>query len=147
MRVEVEKKLIEQEIKRYIAEDGKIFLTKYECEEYENKLKEKENRKKIESFEIKKMKGYMPISTDHICSDSNDYYWYKVNNETEWNILNETYGNTFSKPNTYPMIICVEESYWDGDCWDYYLDNMFEVTKSFWNLLGYKVNFEKVEDF
>ena len=55
MEIRTEKRIVEQLINTYIAEDGKEFGTKSECEDYEADLESARLRAGAEKFEIKEL--------------------------------------------------------------------------------------------
>lgn len=120
----------------YIAEDGREFkgmCAANDCNEYEREIA----RKDLDKLEIEKLEGYVPINIDF---DHDDYesYWFKINNEEDWNAVSGFYNAFFdfycNKPKSYPEILCVVEfeTYSNG----YFLSETIDEVKKFFKLFG-----------
>lgn len=153
MRTEVreEEKIIKDKHTIYIAEDGKEFDDIVVCKEYERRIKRNEVNKKLEKFIVRELEEQIPIHDDDCFSSCNAYRWFKVENEEEFNELNELLGEgryELYVPETYPTYICAEsENDFDIDGWttdySYTLDECMKVTKSYFEKFGYDVEFKK----
>lgn len=142
MKIVERKEVIEKVINTYIAKDGKEFNNERDCLWYERRLEVEESRNEADRFKIESMDNCIPINTNDFMSESSYYRWYKVENENDLHLLEKAYEIKLTVPKTYPEIICIEE--YDTDCYDYYMSNMFEVTKRFWKNLGYEITFNNI---
>lgn len=81
--------------------------------------------------------------------DGNEFYWYKVNDEDDFNTLNAYYEGKIDEPREYPNLLCLEvnECYINGllmfDVWSYELTDIMDSIKEFMEEFCYKVKFEK----
>jgi len=147
MRIEIEKKIIEQENNVYIADDGTEFTTQHDCEKYEKEQEKKAYIELAETLRIAELDEQTPLTCGETY-ENNTYRWYKVNNQEEFDALNKAYDNQVGTACliSYPQIICVEtcgyEPYQD-DCYSYFLSDCLKETGQFWKLFGYDVNFTK----
>lgn len=142
MKIIEKKEIVEKVINTYIAKDGKEFNNERDCLWYEKQLETEEAINKADRFKIESMDNYIPINTDGCMSENSYYRWYKVENDNDLRLLEKAYEIKLTAPTTYPEIICIEE--YDIDCYDYYMRDMIEVTKGFWNRLGYEVTFNNM---
>ena len=135
--------MIEEEYEVFIADDGTSFSTKSECIEYERNIK----RKPISKLRIEKLDGLVPL-TDGMTCDSNEFYWYKVKNEDDFNTLDSYYEGKVCEPKAYPNILCLEVSEWyvndnlNFDVYSYELTDIMDSIKEFMDKFGYKTEFE-----
>ena len=147
MEIRTEKKLVERDVYTYIAEDGKEFDTKVDCENYEREIEDARLRAGAERFEIKELEDTYPLDVDgQYISDNHSYKWYKVKNEEELKVVAEVYNRSddWNKLKAYPEVICVEyDDYWDNDAWMYLLSDMKKATDSFWRKHGFEVEFKE----
>lgn len=145
MKKEIRSRMIEEEYEVFVADDGVLFKTKSECIEYERIMK----RKPINKLHIEKLDGLVPL-TDGMTCDSNEFYWYKVNNEDDFNTLNSYYEGKVCEPNVYPNILCLEVSEWcignrySFDVYSYELTDIMDSVKEFMNEFDYKTEFKTV---
>jgi hypothetical protein len=116
MKIKEEKKVIEQVITTYVAEDGKEFKIEIECKDYEKSLLNKELENKLNSI---KQINYTPPVAD---SDHN-YVWFYITNQDEVNTINKYY-NSISNYNyveveveSFPCWYGIEEGY-DNEAWE-----------------------------
>ena len=65
-----------------MAEDGTTFDDESECVEYERNVK----MQPVSKLHIEKLDGLVPL-TDGMTCDGNEFYWYKVNDEDDFNAL------------------------------------------------------------
>ena len=160
-------------INAYQAEDGAIFYTKAECENYgdevmlykEELAKRKEKNKKdfqrimsMRAISVKKDIRYtVPISCGDI-PNSLDYMWFKVNTQEDFDFLNKFVIYECQDIEEYPAYICVELECADEEGFSemkyptfgvaaYSLDGCIRDTKIFFDKFGYKVNIEKDKSF
>ena len=144
MKKETRTRVIEEKYDVFIAEDGISFNTESECKEYERNTM----MQPVSKLHINKLDGWIPL-TDGMTSDGNEFYWYKVKNKEEFDILNMYYEGNVDEPKTYPEILCLEitEYYVSGRReWDVYTYKFSHIQKSivdFMKEFGYKVKFEK----
>lgn len=146
MEIRTEERTIKQLINIYIAEDGREFSTKVDCENYERELEDARLRAGAERFEIKELNDTYPLDTDgQEIQENHCYKWYRVNNTEELNIVANLYNEDFGEFKTYPQTICVEyEYYHDEFRWIYSLSDMKQSTVEFWKKHGFEVEFKEV---
>ena len=148
MRIETEIKMVEQEIVKYIAEDGLIFESECECKKYEEKQILQELIKQAEKLRMKELDDQIPLSDDGLMNENNTFRWYRLENQKDFKTLNKAYGNQLEEPKNYPEIMCVEtdgyEAYLD-DAYSYDMTTCKTITENFWEKFGYKVTFEREE--
>ena len=91
MKVNKEKKVIEQVITTYIADNGKEFKTEKECVDYEQLLLRKELENRLNS--IKQANCIPPVAdSDH------DYVWFYITKQEDIDTI-ESYYNSISSYN------------------------------------------------
>lgn len=149
MREEIrkEERTIVDEFSIYIAEDGKEFESKRECEKYEKQLL-------VEKYLDRELNDLIPIHYDSSFSDYNSYRWFKVNNKEEFDDLDEALSDNgyyyLHEVKTYPNYICLEseDDYelngWNTD-YNYNLDESMEIAKAYFDLFGIEVEFKRKE--
>ena len=147
MEIRTEKRMVEQLINTYIAEDGKEFDTRADCENYERELEDAKLRAGAEKFEIKELEDTYPLDVDaQYINDNHGFKWYRVNNKEEFNAVDKMYGGEVIEPKSYPETICVEyDDYYDSDAWTYLLSDMKRATSIFWERHGFDVEFKEVK--
>lgn len=144
MKKETKSRMIEEKYEVFVAEDGTTFDTASECVEYERNIR----MQPVSKLHIEKLDGLVPL-TDGMTCDGNEFYWYKVNDEDDFNTLNEYYEGKIDEPREYPNLLCLEvnECYIDGllmfDVWSYELTDIMDSIKEFMEEFRYKVKFEK----
>ena len=149
MRVKEETKMVEQTVTLYVAEDGTEFKSEHECRKYEEAKALEVFIEKAEVLRIKEFDDYLPLTCNGLTDDCNVFRWYKLESKEDFDIVESAYGyrSCFSKPNSYPEVMCVEtvgfEPYED-DSYNYNMEEIKGVTKEFWKMLGYNVEFEKI---
>lgn len=134
MRTELRKRVVEKTDLIFIADDGMEFYNEHSCVEYEKDMKRRVLEEELEKFEIKEARDYIPPSVD--ASDCSDYYWYRVQNNQQRELLNERY-NVDLYP-IYPDVICIEE-YARGEGYYYRAESLMLEIKELWSKLGYDV--------
>lgn len=148
MEIRTEKKLVEimQTTNIYIAEDGKEFDNKIDCENYEKELESAKLRAEAEVFELKEIEDVYPLDAQgKEVPENHCYKWYKVNNAEELNSVANLYNADFGEFKTYPQTICVEyDYYYDKYKWIYTLSDMQRQTIEFWKKHGFDVEFKEV---
>lgn len=89
MRIEKEPRSV------YIAEDGKRFESKTECEDYERALERKNNFKalkgKVDAIECIE-NSYPPFGYSYVDDERYEYRWYKPKNQEEVDALNRFFN-------------------------------------------------------
>ena len=149
MRVKEEVMVIEQTVKIYIAEDGKVFQYEHECRDYETKLHYSDKVKEAEKLRIEKFDQLTPIMYNNYLNNDNVFMWYKVESEKDLNTLKAAYDRLYDFDiKAYPELVCVEslyEPYEDEEAYHYTLTECKSITESFWEQMGYKVTLEKIE--
>lgn len=147
MKIKEETKIIEQKIITYVADDGTEFRTESECKDYEVKQFSKYLIEAAEKLRIPELDEYLPLSNDGLMNENNTFRWYKLNNETDFEIVNKAYGNSLNTPESYPEVMCVEtvgdEAYMDY-AYNYNMETCKKITENFWKELGVKVTFENI---
>lgn len=134
MRTELRKRVVEKMDLIFIADDGMEFHDEDSCKEYEQDLKRRGFEEELEKFEIKEARGCIPPSEEaRYCAD---YYWYRVQNDKQRELLNEQY-NVDLDP-IYPDVICIEE-YAEGEGYYYRAGSLMLEIKELWSKLGYDV--------
>ena len=98
-------KEIKEYLTKYIADDNKVFNSKYECELYENAKNQANSRKELEKY---RMVLPNPIVSYSHCPNA-EYLWYHVKNDDVYNLLERSFDkrnpNLKIKKSKY---ICVE---------------------------------------
>ena len=145
MEIRVEKRVVEVEDKIYIADDGKEFSTKVDCENYEREIEDARLRAGAEKFEIKELEDTYPLDTNgQEIQENHCYKWYRVNNAEELNTVANLYNGDFGEFKTYPQTICVEYEYYHNEFrWIYSLSDMKQSTIEFWKKHGFDVEFKE----
>jgi hypothetical protein len=112
MKVNNEKKVIEQVITTYISDDGKVFSNEKQCKDYEKSLKSKELEERLNLI---KQTNCVPPHAD---SDHN-YVWFYITNKEDINTI-ENYYNGLNDYNdveievkSFPSWYGIEEGYED----------------------------------
>jgi len=139
-------KVLKYEETVYISNDGKPFSTEAACLNHEKKYEHQLSVYIAEKYRIAELNEKVPIN----CSDMNEnnvFAWYRVNDKSEFDIVNNAYRNQLPVPKKYPEIICVEYSgyseIYTADFYGYFVSDMKALTEEFWKLLGYEVVFSK----
>ena len=148
MRIKEEVKIIEQTIKTYIAEDGTEFTSESECRDYEKMEMLDPRIAEAEKLRVPELDGIAPLLTDG-ANPNNTFRWYKLESEEDFETIKKACDITHLwEPDSYPELFCVEtfgyEPYMD-DGYGYPLTQCKEESLNFWNWMGYKVTFEKIE--
>lgn len=145
MTIREEEKVVKTKISVFVADDGKEFTSKYECEKYEEKQKKNKAVEQAETLRVSSLDDLMPITTDGLANENNTFRWYRLENEKDFKVVNNAYAGTLGKPSAYPEMMCVEtcgyEAYMD-DAYSYDMATCRATTEEFWKKLGYKVTFE-----
>lgn len=148
MKIKEEIKIVEQKVITYVSEDGTEFRTESECKDYETKKFVKNFIEAAEKLRITELDEHLPLSNDGLMNENNTFRWYKLENETDFEIVNKAYRNSLVVPESYPEIMCVEtvgyEAYMD-DAYSYDMTTCKKITESFWKKLGVKVTFENIQ--
>ena len=133
---------------KYIADDGREFMSEKECKDYEKQKERKYIIEESEKLRIKEIEDLMPLVLEETM-EQREYRWYKLQNENDYNTLSEAYSeNYFYEPASYPAIVCVETydyycDEYDGEAYNFTLDQCKQDTIKFWEQQGYKVRIEK----
>lgn len=147
MEIRKYKKIIEQEVTVYVAEDGTEFSSSRDCINYEANLRLEKKIKEVERLRIKELDGVIPFNNDGIMNCENEFRWYDVTNKDDFDAINDIYNNNLTQPVIYPEIICVETYGYDsygGDAYDYHMTACKKNTEDFWNQVGFKCVIERV---
>lgn len=143
MKINKEIKMVKQEVTTYIAEDGQVFSTEFDCLKHEEELEKKRRIEEAEKLRIEKLDNMIPINYDGLPNDYNCFNWYKLNTKEDFETLIEAYRNgNLEEPENFPTLYCVEtcgyEPYED-ESYSYDLVTCKTCTEKFWETLGYKV--------
>lgn len=143
MKINKEIKMVKQEVTTYIAEDGQVFSTEFDCLKHEEELEKKRRIEEAEKLRIEKLDNMIPINYDGLPNDNNCFNWYKLNTKEDFETLIEAYRNgNLEEPENFPALYCVEtcgyEPYED-ESYSYDLVTCKTCTEKFWETLGYKV--------
>lgn len=135
----VEKKTITT-ITEYIAEDGTVFNSAQNCEEYETEVLQK---KAIENIEHLKIEANTPPLSITYLNDEHEFLWYVAHNETDLKEIASAYGISLKniEMSKYPVTLCIENEY--GSYYPYTLEECERITASFWERFGYKINLQE----
>ena len=152
MRVEKRKVVIEKEI--FIAEDGKEFDSKYDCDDYEYELKmlrlEKSVDEKLRLYNVES--NWVSIANPDK-RVSKDYRWFKIENREDLELFckgYKQYHRGLADPGyveaflVYPDFICLVD-YPEGpdDPMWFSLSEMVGRSNSFLNQFGMEINIKK----
>ena len=143
--MKVKTEVVVQEVKRYIAEDGKTFLNEDDCLKYEKGLARARLKEKLDKIErCYEAWGMTPLDgCEHM--EYHDYKWYRPKTEEEASVLNEWYEIEYGIDNEeIGQWICIEEC--DDSSWSYALSYSIMRVKELFGLLGYDVTITKKED-
>lgn len=145
-------KIITIEKHVYVAEDGTEFYDEVQCKQYEKRLQQKQEEekalKKAKELEITELDEVMPLDDNGYPNDNWYFKWYKLNSVEDFQIIEKAYNESFSKPEEYPVIMCVESEalYEGGSAYNYLLPDIMRDTKLFFDKFGYDVKFKKVKE-
>lgn len=146
MKIKESKKIIEQTICTFVAEDGKEFDSQYECMKYEKEQEKKAAIEAAEKLSMSELDDKLPLSYD--VNENNSFRWYKVENKEAFDTVNKAYANSLQAPSHYPEIMCVEttgyEPYED-DAYSCTLTGLKATTEEFWQMMGFKVTLEPLK--
>lgn len=141
---------IEREVEVYIADDGKMFYSKSECEKHESDFKRKAVIGKANQLRITELDGVIPLDTEGGTGNERCWTWFKLESIEDWFALEDTFRTRIygDYPEKFPCIVCIEAEFEEyGDCpYVYSLDEMLVETKGFWHRFGYEVELKKVEE-
>lgn len=150
MEIRTEKRVVEEEVCTYIASDGKEFARKVDCEIYEDLLRRRDFIEQAESLLIEGL-DIMPLTDDDCPLEHNYYYWYKINNPDDFEVLKEALNDEWvfsEKEVNYPEIICIESNtenqYESDDVYSYKLSEIIMDAKRFFNHFGLEMILQKV---
>lgn len=151
MEIKYKKVMVEQTLKKYVADDGTEFNFEQDCKCYEEKMIQNKKIQAAENLRIKKLDEVVPISIGGEVNSDNIFIWYRIANEQDLETILEAYASRYGyvevgKPGKYPNVLCIEtighEEYEDSS-YGYWFDQMINDTKIFWKKLGYNVLLEK----
>ena len=146
MKIREKKEVVEKIVCTYIAEDGKEFISEYECKKYEKDLEKKAAIEAAEKFRIPELDDKLPL--DYDVNENNSFRWYKLSKKDDFDAVNKAYANSLQAPSHYPEIMCVEtvgyEPYED-DGYSCTLTGLKAITEEFWQMMGFKVTLEPLQ--
>lgn len=129
-------KYVETEVDVFMANDGKQFGTEQECLDYEAQLEEREKRRT--QLLIPELNGVLPAATNLGYCEDDDFSWYRLNSEDDFEFLNEYYEDDLNEPGSYPEIICVQEQYDHDENLSYLLTDIISDLNRFLGRFGYQ---------
>lgn len=140
-----ETKTYEATITKYIAYDGKEFMTEGDCRRYEANLK----FEKLNIETCNNAWGFPNTIDREQCTDTYDFIWYRPKSIEEIDALNEKY--ILSIPNScIGEWICIETNEEFGyeyiDSWYSTLSDGIDYAKRLFNILGYELTVTKKEE-
>lgn len=136
-----------EEVPYFVAEDGAEFPSKFECAKHEYKLFLKDRKKAAEKLRIKDVDLVPPTyDGDHDCIL---FHWYKIEDITDFNVLNQAYNGELYAPDSYPEIMGVEIdiSHADIATRGWYLSSIIEDINCFCEKFGYEVTENTKNDY
>ena len=147
MKINKTVKMVECEYVEYVAEDGKIFNSRFECEKHEMQLKYENDRFRAGQLKIDDLDDVIPINCDGLPNDNNIFRWYKLKSDDDFKILENAYiKSELDTPQKYPTIYCVETygyDIYDDDAYGYDIEMCKIETIEFWKKFGYNILFLK----
>lgn len=148
MEIRTKTRMVEEEVRTYIACDGTEFSFESECVEYEYGLVRAEAIKAANGLRIKRLDGVFPLDTNGEVEGGWWHYWFMIKNQNDWNILRKAFESDSGlekKLENYPEVVCIEEceDEFGSDPYVFKLSDMLIQTKEFWKLFGYEVELRK----
>jgi hypothetical protein len=147
MTVKTEKKMIETDIRTYVADDGKEFNFAYECEKYEKQLNKNKLRLKVECIENKGDKFDSAPLDGGEYYESHQFIWYRPKTNEDIDVLNEYYGlGCPLDQDSINQWVCIEMYDYDdpnGDTWVMHLEDSIRHIEFFLKEFGYEVEITK----
>lgn len=80
-------KEIKEYLTKYIADDGTVFSSKYECELYEKAKRQASNRKELEKYRVVLPNPIVPYSH---CPNA-EYLWFHIENNDVYNLVEHSF--------------------------------------------------------
>ena len=127
--------LITKEVTTYIADDGKEFSSKSDCEMYERDCAYKLLSKKHYN-DYPKAQGWPPY-TSFYCTDDYLFLWMRIADENDIELIKKCTVEIYSEIKI-GDIVCIETGY-DGERWCYSAESTFIDMSSFLRNFGYGV--------
>lgn len=148
MEIRTEKRIVEEEVRTYIACDGTEFSSENECLRYEEKLRIEESIDKIQELRIDSLNDLMPLTNDGYTEEHYIYTWFELEDEEDYENLKAAFtGNNFPDELSYPEKVCVEinnEYDYNSDSYLYTLNDVIENAKDFFERFGLEMELRKV---
>ena len=148
MEIRTKTRMVEEEVRTYIACDGTEFSFESECLRYEEKLRREESIDKIQELRIDNLNDLMPLTNDGYTEEHYIYTWFEIEDEEDYENLKAAFtGNNFPDELSYPEKVCVEtnnEYDYDADSYLYTLNGVIENAKDFFEKFGLEMELRKV---
>ena len=148
MEIRTKKRIVEEDVRTYIACDGTEFSFENECLRYEEKLRREESIDKIQELRIDNLNDLMPLTNDGYTEEHYIYTWFELEDEEDYENLKAAFtGNYFPDELSYPEKVCVEinnEYDYDSDSYLYTLNDVIENAKDFFERFGLEMELRKV---
>jgi hypothetical protein len=140
--MKVQTEVVVQEVKKYIADDGKAFWTEADCKKYEKDLARADLKAKLDLIECcKEAEGWTPLDGCEYM-EYHDYHWYRPKTSEEANVLHEWFELEFPiEDDEIGQWICIEEC--DDCAWSYAMNYSIIHTLEFFEKFGYHVTITK----
>ena len=127
---------------QYVAEDGRVFANASDCDKYERNMQSFKRTDflitETSKFRINAAEDYRPFNggENH---DHNVWFWFKVENRNQLNLLNELYGTRINV-SLFPEFICME--YQDENYFPATLSDSMRYVEELCSKLGVTVEFK-----
>ena len=144
--MKVQTEVVVTEVKRYVADDGKVFETEAHCKAYEKDLARADLKAKFDLIECCKGAEDLPPADGGEYPEYNDFHWYRPKTREEADVLCDFYEIEYGiGDDEIGQWICIEEC--DGySVYCYSLNSSIIHAKKLFGLLGYDVRIMKKED-
>lgn len=134
MKIETKERIIKDTV--YIAEDGKRFMTKSHCLQYEERLKERqtweEEREKLNNL----IMDFYDAPMTNVADCENSFTYFSIKDQKDLDLLKRVFfiDDDISMLENFPaVVIC--ESYQDLEDIDTYDEMIENVSDTYWNTL------------
>lgn len=144
MKVRKEVVMVKQSITVYVAEDGREFDTKEECELHEKRMKREALVEKAKKFCVQGLKNVMPLVNQQT-SEESVYDWFHVKDREMFLFLKELFRLDGEYNGNYPALLCVEfvDEEYGTDAYLYTMEDCINSTKDFWKKFGVELDIEQ----
>ena len=137
--------VVKEEI-RYVATDGKVFLTETECKVYEKNFCRKELEAKLEQIECcQEAEDHPPVDSGEYYEYHN-FYWYRPKTLEEADVIVEFYNlEVYITEADLGQWICIETDESGNYGWAHNIRHSIVYVKRLFDMLGYDVTITKKE--